>query len=201
MCFISIAEWCFHAVGISYISSDVWCHQFDVESFKWPNFFKKKRYEGRCAAVSYQSCSGNVSDTALLVKALDNMTFVKTSSLMEYFFLSEPITDVWSLEGLPVILFVLLFRGQSFGDPFLLHGPTNFTFAPSLLAENLTVDNEFSGSTGFHVTVVLAKSSHESCHDNVTCLVVLVVVLYHLSRQPKYGVKFPLVLCNIFHVQ
>jgi len=113
----------------------------------------------------------------------------------------EPITDVWSLEGLPVILFVLLFRGQSFGDPFLLHGPTNSTFAPSLLAENLTVDNEFSGSTGFHVTVVLAKSSHESCHDNVTCLVVLVVVLYHLSRQPKYGVKFPLVLCNIFHVQ
>ena len=64
----------------------------DVISLMWNRssgqiFSKIKRYEGRCAAVSYQSCSGNVSDTALLVKALDNMTFVKTSSLMEYIFI------------------------------------------------------------------------------------------------------------------
>jgi len=39
------------------------------------------------ATVSYQSCSGNVSDTTLLVKALDNLTFVKAYSLMEYIFI------------------------------------------------------------------------------------------------------------------
>jgi len=72
------------------VMSSVWCGIVQVAKF----FQKKKRYEGRCAAVSYQSCSGNVSDTALLVKALDNMTFVKTSSLMEYIFIR---TNNWCL--------------------------------------------------------------------------------------------------------
>ena len=78
-----------------------WCHQFDVQSFKWPIFLKKKGMKGGVvsrvmegATVSYQSCSGNVSDTTLLVKALDNMTFVKTSSLMEYIFIR---TNNWCL--------------------------------------------------------------------------------------------------------
>jgi hypothetical protein len=57
-------------------------------------FFKIKGMNGDVvsrvmegATVSYQSFSGNVSDTTLLVKALDNLAFVKASSFMEYIFI------------------------------------------------------------------------------------------------------------------